>query len=158
MMRASHRIWVAATRASSINCTSSLSNTHPWKQIITTQQPGLSLELGREEKNPVNYVMESCASSCTDSHCSTTIKREMKEDRLISLPLPLVEECDLFQGTVERDYRAELDAVQVTANEHRAPNRTSLDMLEMLHTWCKIRCSFLGQAGLAAVVVQESRR
>lgn len=49
-MRASHRIWVAATRASSINCTSSLSNTHPWKQIITTQQPGLSLELGRERR------------------------------------------------------------------------------------------------------------
>jgi hypothetical protein len=102
--------------------------------------------------------MESCASSCTDSHCSTTIKREMKEDQLISLPIPLVEECDLFQGTVERDYRAELDAVQVTANEHRAPNRTSLDMLEMLHTCCKIRCSFLGQVDLAAMVVQESRR
>ncbi len=98
--------------------------------------------------------MEPCASSCTDSHCSTTIKREMKEDRLI----PLVEECDRFQGTVEQDYRAELDAVQVTANEHRAPNHMSLDMLEMLHTWCKIRCSFLGQAGLAAMVVQECRR
>ncbi len=50
MMRASHRIWVAATWASSINCTSSLSNTHPWKQIITTQQSGLSLERGRERR------------------------------------------------------------------------------------------------------------
>jgi hypothetical protein len=75
--------------------------------------------------------MESCASSCTDSHCSTTIKREMKEDRMISLRIPLVEECDLFQGTIERDYKAELDVVQVTANEHHAPNRTSLDMLEI---------------------------